>query len=328
MLSTLILLLPGCDRDGGAFIPVPNPDYPFIQELGEFRVIPVDEQEANVVDRKSFISWGEDLRAEDDAGRKGIHYGGIGAPEDPSYFGGATFTFLGTGGDVCLVMDPETVFWNQALAGDVTTSQYLYVDAVTDDADLDLDAGLSAYYNGSPGLEMGEFEIIYTDAGGADHGLPASECIQLGSQKTPAHAGRSTVEYCTIDTSGRVGVEFTAVLDTFLLPLDDGVINYAVAAFEGSCGELTAAPRGIDECVLSREGGGALDTPEDRTTTEYCENPDNPWNDVCLEAAFCSKVKDLNQYCVDHFTDDDAPCSDNGVHPPADDETVAPGTGL
>lgn len=318
MLAILLTTLVACDREGGLYVPQPNPDYPFIQDLGEFRVISTEEQEAHVAN-KEFRSWDEELTAVDDQGRKGIYYGGVGAPADASFYGGATFTFTGTGTDVCVVMDPEAVFWNQAQAGDVTTSDYLYVDAIAPDGDLDLDVGLTAYYTGSPGVEMGGFGSVYTDAGGVDHSLEASECGQLGSQGTPAHAGRSTVEYCTIRTDGRAGVSFTAVLDTFLIPQEDDVLHFSAAVFEGTCAGIPAGESGLGDCVLSREAGGALDLSEEETSEEYCENPDEPWNFVCLERAFCDKTKKLNAYCEDHFEDDNAPCVDNGIHPPADD---------
>lgn len=320
MLAILLTLLTGCDREGGLYAPQPNPDYPFLQDLGEFRVISEAEQEAHLMGT-AFQSWAPELREVDEAGRKGVHYGGLGAPEDASYYGGATFTFTGTGGDICLVMDPEAVFWNQAQAGDVDpTSAYLYVDAVAPDGDLDMDAGLTAYYTGSPGVEMGGFATVYTDAGGVDHTIEASECVQIGSQNNPAHSGRATVEYCTVKTEGRVGVSFTGVLDTFLLPVDDGVVHYAVGVFEGNCSRMPAAVDGVTDCLLSREADGALDIPDEEATDEYCDDPNNPWNFACLEKKFCeNRVKRLNTYCEDHFTDDNAPCVDNGLHPPLDD---------
>lgn len=320
MLAILLTTLVACDREGGLYNPQPNPDYPFLQDLGEFRVISTEDQQA-AIDGKEFMSWSDALVAEDDQGRSGVYYGGLGAPEDASYYGGATFTFEGTGGDVCVMMDPEAVFWNQAQSGEVTTSDFLYVDAVTPDGDLDLNVGLTAYYTGSPGVEMGDFGSIYTDAGGVDHTLDASECIQLGSQGTPAHAGRATVEYCTINTDGRAGVSFTAVLDTFMIPQEDDVLHFSAAVFEGTCPGMPAAEEGLDDCVLTREVDGARDLTAEETSDDYCDNPDEPWNFACLEKKFCeTKRKQLNTYCEDHFDDENPPCTDNGLHPPADDE--------
>ena len=42
--------------------------------------------------------------------------------------------------------------------------QYLYPDNVFDDGDLDLFAGFSVYYSGSPGVEIGNFQILFEDA--------------------------------------------------------------------------------------------------------------------------------------------------------------------
>lgn len=327
MLSGILLLLAGgCDREGGYYVADPNPDYPFLQDLGEFRVVSAEEQAAAFNGDNEFVAYDATLLEADDAGRPGVWYGGLGAPEDPSYYGGATFTFAGTGGSVCVVVDPELVFWNQAQSPSATTSEYLYVDNTADDGDIDLDVGLSAYYTGSPGVEMGNFELVYTDGGGVDHTLSYSQCAQAGSQSfSGAHSGRSTVEYCTVNTSGLEGVQLTGVLNTFLLPLTDGVVHYAAGVFEGSCTGLVAAPKGIDECFLSREAGGARDISEEEQSEDYCSDPDNAWNEACLEDVFCSTTKKLNGYCEDHFEDDDAPCVDNGVHPPADDAEVDPG---
>jgi hypothetical protein len=326
MLSGLLLLLAGgCDREGGYYVAEPNPDYPFLQDLGEFRVVTGEDQAGAFDEEGRFIGYDESLTGSEDT-LPGVHYGGLGAPEDPSYYGGATFTFAGTGGSVCVVVDPELVFWNQAQSPSATTSEFLYVDNTEDDGDIDLDVGLSAYYTGSPGVEMGDFELVYTDDGGVDHELSYSLCSQAGSQTfSGAHAGRSTVEYCTVDTSGLQGVQLTAVLNTFLLPLTDGVAHYAAGVFEGACTGLVAAPKGIDECFLSREAGGARDIPAEEQAEDYCNDPDNAWNEACLEDVFCSTTKKLNAYCEDHFEDENAPCIDNGVHPPADDAEVDPG---
>jgi hypothetical protein len=327
MLSGILLLLAGgCDREGGYYVAVPNADYPFIQDLGEFRVVSVDEQAAAFNADDTFVAYDPALLERDDQGRAGVWYGGLGAPEDPSYYGGATFTFKGTGGSVCVVVDPEAVFWNQAQSPSADTSDYLYVDNTADDGDIDLDVGLSAYYSGSPGVEMGDFELIYTDDGGVDHSLSYSQCSQSGSVSiSGAHSGRSTVEYCTVNTSGLEGVAFTGVLNTFLLPLTDDVVHYAAGVFEGNCTSLVAAPKGIDECFMAREEAGARDIPDEEATEEYCNDPDNEWNYACLENKFCGTVKKFNAYCEDHFDDADAPCIDNGVHPPVDDAEADPG---
>ncbi|GDX80575.1 hypothetical protein LBMAG42_23860 [Deltaproteobacteria bacterium] len=315
MVATLLLLLaPGCDRDGGYYVADPNSDYPFIQDLGEFRIISAEEQE-------DFSSLSDEAQAEDELGRKGVYYGGLGAPADPSYYGGATFNFLGTGGDVCVVVDPEAVFWNQAQSPQATTSDYLYLDETRDDADLDLDVGLTAYYTGSPGVEMGGFELVYSDPSGVDHNLSFSECLQIGYTRLPgSHSGRSTLEYCTVGTRALQGVSMTGVLDTFLLPINDGVAHYALGVFEGNCTDVIQPPLGLDyECFLQRETDGARDIPDEQATDDYCKDPDNEWNYACLEQMYCDKTKKLNEYCEDHFDDEDAPCIDNGVHPPADD---------
>ena len=301
--------MPGCDRAGEVFVPEPNPAYPYIQDLGVFRVIPASEHSA-----EGWRASSEEARADVD-GQHGVYYGGLGAPEDPAYYGGATFQFYGTGGSVCLVMDPEAIFWNQARSPQADSQSYLYQDRFSDDGDIDMDAGLTAYYTGSPGVSMGDFKLPYTDEAGVSHELEFNECYQAGALGDSVHSGRATVESCSIDTEGREGVSFTVVLNTFMLPVDDSVVQFGVMVLEGACG---AGPT-IDECLIDREMADALSEEE-----QDCDDPDLPWTYTCLEQKYCGKVKKFNAYCEEHFDDFDPPsaCEDNGVHPPADDEEV------
>ena len=310
MFTGLLLSLVACDHDGTAYIPQPNADYPFIQDLGEFRVISEEEYGAD-----GYTPDSDAARAEDEEGRKGVHYGGLGAPTNLAYYGGATFQFKGTGGSVCVVMDPESVFWNQARAPDADSTKYVYQDLYEDDGDLDLNVGLTAYYTGSPGVEMGDFELLYTDGAGVDHSLAYNECHQAGYYGDDVHPGRATVESCSINTSGKEGISYTGVIDTFMLPIDDNVTHFAVAVFDGACGNFT-----VDECLLPREFGPAFD--ED--TEVDCDDPDQAWTYTCLEEKYCKTTKKFNEYCEAHFDDEGSPCIDNGLHPPKDAEQDQP----
>ena len=55
-------------------------------------------------------------------------------------------------------------------------------------------------------------------------------------------AGRATPEWCTVETVG--GVQYTVVLQTFSVPLDDDRLRFALQLREGSC------PASVDECTL------------------------------------------------------------------------------
>lgn len=311
MLTTLLLgWMAGCDHQGQLFVPASNPDYPFLQDLGEFRVIP--EEDAGTA---NFTL--ENHPGADDEGRSGVHYGGLGAPEDPAYYGGATFTFEGTGGDVCVVLDVESVYWIQAWSPQADTSSFLYEDNYRDDGDIDLSVGLTAYYTGSPGVSMGDFALPYTDEAGVSHEIEFNECFQAGYLGDGVHAGRAAVEYCTIDTFGRAGVSLTAVLDTFSLPIDDSVAHFAVGVFAGDCTAITSSERSLNECFFSQEFGPSQEGTGN--VASDCDDPEQEWSYACLESKYCATTRKLNTYCEEHFDDDDTPCVDNGVHEPQDD---------
>ena len=161
--------------------------------------------------------------------------------------GGATLTFDGTGGDVCIIVDPESVFWNEAVAANDPEPRYSYPDVEEDDGDIDLFAGMSAYYTGSPGVDVGDFKGFYTDSLGNRIEIEYGECFQFGAQSgmNNAHAGRAAVEYCTINTANREGVEYTAVLESFSVPLDDAGLGFGVILLEGSCTDFS-----INECTI------------------------------------------------------------------------------
>ena len=129
--------------------------------------------------------------------------------------------------------------------------KYSYADLEQDDGDIDLFAGLSSYYTGSPGVELGDFKGFYTDALGNSVAIEYGECFQYGAQSgmNNAHAGRATAEYCTINTSNRVDKLYTVVLESFAVPLDDGALGFGAVVLDGSCGDYV-----INECTLFGEG--------------------------------------------------------------------------
>lgn len=281
-LLPLAALSVGCINVADQFAPVLT-DAPFVYDIGELRVIGEEELVAGVADPSTI----------DDA----LYYGQLGAGENPGVFGGATFQFRGTGSTVCVVVDPESIFWNKELSTTSNTVQYKYEDVYTDDGDIDLSVGLTAYYTGSPGTEIGDFQAEYTDASGIPHYLEFNECRQVGYFGDPSHAGRATVEYCNIDTSLREGVLYTAVLETFALPIDDSILNFGTLAFDGSCQSLPwinedgRAEEGATECVIPNEVGNAEPTGE--------LPADKAWFPE-METAFCGGKGKVNSWCKDN----------------------------
>jgi hypothetical protein len=232
-----------CDRDNDLYFPQPVAEYPGVVDLGEFTPLTLAE-------------WFDpSTRAE-----KSI-YDGLGENAASGQWGGATFTFQGTGGPVCVLVDPEAVFWLQSVDVRSPTDGYLCEDDNYDDGDLDLEVGLSAYYNGTPGVTIGNFEQVYEDSLGNEVVFEANECQMTGAQgQAGAHAGRATPEFCEIDTSLHPGRDYTVLLRLWSVPIDDYVVHYAATVVElgagDTCAELVSAVAADPECALENEGTG------------------------------------------------------------------------
>jgi hypothetical protein len=158
--------------------------------------------------------------------------------------GGATASFLGTGGDVCLIVDPQTVWrddWAMGGDGHVTdtsTDNYLH-----DDGDIDLTAGLSADYTGTPGQVMGSFQRTFVDPNGVERSADFNICLMYDRYGlSGASSGRATPEWCTIKTEE--GVSYTAALTTYSVPYDDDRLRFAFQMRAGEC------PLTVNECTL------------------------------------------------------------------------------
>lgn len=269
------LVVGGCYDSGGEFMPMVT-DVSAIVDLGELQPIPKDVWTDGAFDPADPAS--------------GVVFAQLGADADPSVVGGATFQFRGNGNPVCVIMDPETVFWSRVL--NAGSTGFEYDDNYTDDSDLDMDVGLTAYYTGSPGVEIGNFNADYTDPSGLTHTLAANECVQTGYNGDAVHSGRGSVESCPISTDQREGVSFTGVIRTFQLPNDDSIANFALAVVEVPGSDRSACTAlSIDECSLRDEHGlGAADERSD------------------VEDAFCGGPRKLNDYCAEHLNDENAPC--------------------
>lgn len=264
-----VLGIVGCDRNGRDLVQRPNSDFPAVLDLGE--LTPISAAEAREITQA-------DCEGED--GTQRCVYGQLGTPE-PETQGGATFTFKGTGGSVCVIVDPESVYWNQSISPIEPETAYAYPDNIEDDGDVDLFGGLSSYYTGSPGVNVGDFKGFYTDSQGNTVEIEYGECTQIGILgQLDAHAGRGAPEYCEIDTELREGVDFTIVLETFSTPLDDGVLSFSAMVVEGGCGGRNGIS--VTECTMPAE---ALDPETDEVRAGY----------EALEAAFCEE--DMLAFC-------------------------------
>jgi len=277
-MSLVFLSLLGCDHTGFEFRPSPS-DAPSVADLGE--LVPLDVDEWKTGGRDPFAFPGS------------IAYAEVGADENPGNITGATAHFRGTGGNVCLVVDPEAVYWARSLATS-GAGRYEYDDDYTDDGDIDMDAGLTAFYTGSPGVEMGDFKSAYTDEVGVDHEIEFNACIQTGYQGAEdVHAGRATAEQCVVSTDQQSGTEFTIALRTFSLPLNDSKLGFAIGVFDVGDAKCDGVfENGADaECLFMNEGTGGAEG--DRTG---------------IETAYCEGAKAVNEYCADHLDDENAPC--------------------
>lgn len=232
--------------------------------------------------------------------------------------GGVTFTFRGTGGHVCVWVDPELVFWNQSVAARRPVGDYAYPDNVFDDGDLDLYAGLAAYYTGSPGEKIGDFKVRYQDSLGNPVEIELNECGIAGlNESTGGHAGRGAPEYCTLFNT-QPGVDYLVLMATWSTPLDDDRLGYGVVLANGTCADLRAVGRAPslqeDECVIEgeaiapREGGGGPWIGADAVPSiagshdfeeTFCGDTDKTLSEFCTEEATLKDCATDHCFCGD-----------------------------
>ena len=167
---------------------------------------------------------------------------------------GATVTIEGTGDRVCVIVDPQSVFRDDTWI-DATGSQQpnpFMRDYPHDDGDIDLLAGLAAYYTGTPGSEMGDFINFFPDENGVERRVDLNICLQQDQfGANGGSAGRATPEFCSFPTE--VGVDYRIALVVYSVPLDDNLLGYMLDIRTGEC------PQAIDECTLR---GDADPAPE------------------------------------------------------------------
>lgn len=296
-MRTLFLALPvallACDRKGADMLPQAVGNHPDVLEIGKLSVMSPEQYEAYLSAEDPIAYCANELDAD---GNPLCYYGQMG-PAPAGKRGGATYTFVipstipGTTdpiGEICILVDPETVFWNAAIAREDRDDKYGFPDFPNDDGDIDLFAGMSSYYTGSPGVQLGDFKGFYTDSLGRTLEIEYGECFQSGARIgfNTAHPGRAAPEFCTVDVEGRGGIPFTAVLDTFSVPLEDGALSFGTMVVAGSCRSLS-----INECSVR---GEALDPmvnePVDSSGVKTCTTQ--------LEAAACGER--LQEFCCLH----------------------------
>jgi hypothetical protein len=140
--------------------------------------------------------------------------------------GGITGSFTGTGGVVCVIMDPAAK-WDPS---DPQTA--------LDGGDIDLYVGKSANYSGEPGVAIGDFHAVYTDALGVDHVLDENQCIQTDRNGLPgAHAGTASPEFCPVTTEA--GIVYTILGETISVPPVGKILKVATEVRNGPCPTVT-----------------------------------------------------------------------------------------
>lgn len=240
-------------------------------------------------------------------------YGEVGAPQTTDG-GGVTVDFIGTGGPVCIWVDPETVSWNQAVAeqsGGEIWAKYTYPDNPFDDGDLDLLGGLSVYYTGSPGETIGDFNVDYEDSLGNDVLI---ELISCPSTRDPRFDGLSTSgkgfpEFCDIPATD-IGVSYTILLETWSVPIDDDRLSFGVIVANGDCVALqnagTSGSLYSAECLI--QGESLVPAPDEFGPYYGFDAIDGRiWPDsITFENHFCRDPLADDQYQMRIFCNEEA----------------------
>lgn len=289
-LSIIVLgvaALAGCDYTGDFLFSGPIDGKPGVIDLG---VVPVADPSDGTA----------------------IVYGEVG-PAEVGAIGGATVRFEGTGGNVCVWVDPEAVTWNTAVApsGDV---EFAYPDNVEDDGDLDIEVGQSIFYTGSVGQSVGDFEASYIDHLGNPIQLSLNQCqISDLFGELGAHSGRAAPEYCVI-TNTIPNLEYTVAISTWTTPLNDDLLSFGVMIADGGCDGLKEAMNVTtlmgEECLIPQESrvDGVVrpgfdviemdfcmadeDGVQWETLAEYC-NFESQLKDCLIDDCFCGDPTDL-----------------------------------
>ena len=292
--SLLLLSLGGCDYSG---------DFLFAD------VTPVEDIWILTAEDGGLLVPADIVSVEDIAAN--TIYAEVGAPQTTAS-GGITADFVGTGGPVCIWLDPEVVFWNQAVAErlDEDTRRWSYPDNIYDDGDIELFAGLSVYYTGSPGDTIGDFVVAYEDSLGNEIPISLAACpnTTAGPIGDAASAGRGSPEFCTIQATDP-GIGYTILLQTFSTPRDDSRLSFGLLLANGPCEDLRelvgASSEVADECLIQ---GEALMPTAEGIETYYSFDELNAsgriWGgSIDFETTFCDPESRLDQFCEQELAD-------------------------
>lgn len=306
-----LLAIAGCDRDGTDLLP-PNSNFDPVVTIGELKVLsPGEYFDYRVASNHyDWCAQGADVDGDGqvDEGSQYCYYGQLGMPE-AGVKGGSSFTFTVPEGpqlvsgiegtedavyeeitELCVLVDPETVFWNHSMAELERETKDLIPDFHDDDGDIDLFVGMSSYYTGSPGVELGDFRGFYTDSLGRTIEIEYGECVQRGQTFGEHHAGRGALEFCDIDVEGRGGIQFTAVLESFSVPLNDGALSYGTMVYGGPCSDIVTTPG--EELTIPQESMISQSTPEVSTCTwelELATAAELQQEFCCVHPEMCSE---------------------------------------
>ena len=185
---------------------------------------------------------------------------------------GATATFTGTGGRVCLIVDPQSVFRDDRWFDESGAEQInpFMLDYPHDDGDVDMQAGLAAYYTGTPGDQMGDFVNSFPDANGVERRIDLNICLLEDRWGiVGAAAGRGTPEWCSFETVA--DTQYRIAITVFSVPTDDDELKYAFELRDGAC------PLQVDECTLrgdyDLDESAELPAQYDNVEDMYCRGP-------------------------------------------------------
>jgi hypothetical protein len=290
-MTLALAALAGCDYSGdwlfGALAPGVDDVYQLFPADGSEHFVPaVIESEADI--------------------EANTVYGEVG-PAQTTSGGGVTATFLGTGGSVCVFVDPESTAWNGSVSPSPADEarRYDYPDNVYDDGDFDVSVGQSIFYTGSPGVEIGDFEVVFNDELGHPVELSLQECtaVDLFGDPVNGGAGRGTPEYCTL-TGTQPGSSYTILLKTFSTPLDDDRLAFGLLIADGTCnnvlnnGGASTDALILEECVIKGEAIAAGAVAEPGPWYGFDAIQDKIWPGFLdFEATFCDGEKNLGPAC-------------------------------
>lgn len=253
------LALAGCDLDGRELLQNYDP------ETGES--LPVTVVDLDRLDEPPVVCEADDVSENNcETFRGALGPSDVGTGQ----LSGATYTFNGTGGRVCIIIDPQSVWRDDQMqdsSGNVGANPFMD-DFPYDDGDLDMVAGLASYYTGTPGETMGDFVNNFIDDNGVGRRVDLNVCLQEDTHgQTGGTSGRATPEMCSFETLENT--PYRVALFAFSVPVDDDELRYAMEVREGAC------PTSIDECTLrgdrDRAPDGSLPFGTDNVEDMYCD---------------------------------------------------------